>query len=152
MASWADLANADPALAPAGERLLTADSSRPPLLATVREGEPPRLHPVNVGIVDGRLYTFIGPSAKLHDLESDGRYALHGWVDPDRPHEFAVRGLAAARTDGAMRRRVARDWAFMPDDAFVLFELDLADVSLGTRPDGDAWPPAYRRWRAVRDG
>lgn len=152
MATWGELAEADPELAAAGERLLAADLSRPPLLATVREGEPPRLHPVNVGIVDGRLWTFVGRSAKLRDLEADGRYALHGWVDPHRPHEFVVRGIAAARTGADERRRVAGSWAFTPDDTFVLFELDIADLSLGTRPDADAWPPTYRRWGAAGDG
>lgn len=148
MATWAELVDADPELALAGERLLTADPARAAILATVRGGAPPRLHPVNVGIVDGRLWTFVGPSAKLRDLQADGRYALHAWLDPDRPHEFVVRGRAHLRADAGIRRRVAAAWSFTPDDRYLLFELDLAEVSLGTRPDADAWPPEYRRWKA----
>jgi len=74
------------------------------LLATVRGDAPPRIHPIGVGIVDGRLYAFINPSPKRLDLEQDGRFALHTHQDPTAPDEFMVRGLAAAVVDPRRRR------------------------------------------------
>ena len=148
MARWADLEAADPSLAATARGRLVEDPSRPPILATVRDGAAPRLHPVNVGIVDGALWTFVGPSAKLRDLLEDGRYALHGWVDPDHPVEASVRGRAMRVEDPERRAAVAATWAFEPDEAFRLFELHLESAVIGARETADDWPPAYRRWSA----
>lgn len=150
MATWADLEAADADLAAVGRRLLVEDPERPPLLATVRTGEAPRIHPVNAGIVDGALWTFLGPSAKRRDLEADGRYALHGWVDPTRPVEVSVRGRATRVTDAGRRAAVGAAWAFTPDDTYVLFELEIESAVVGTRESSDDWPPTYRRWNAIR--
>src|SRR5207247_318378 len=82
MATWNDLATADPDLADAGRRLLTRSGIGEGLLATVRGDAPPRIHPVYAEVVDGRLLTFvIEASAKAADLATDGRYALHTHVD-----------------------------------------------------------------------
>ena len=148
MATWADLDAAEARLAEVGFRLLAGDADRPPVLATTRGEGPPRMHPVNVGIHDGRLWTFIGPSAKLRDLEADGRFALHAWLNPAEPNEFVVRGRATPSRDPGIRDEVMAGWPFTPDDSFVLFELHVADASLGERPDPAAWPPRYRRWHA----
>jgi len=81
------------------------------------------IHPVNVGIVDGRLYVFvIARSPKRTDLETDGRYALHTHVDPAAPDEFSVRGRASLVTGAAVRARVGSGWAFGVDDGYALFE------------------------------
>jgi len=61
------------------------------LLATVRGDDPPRIHPLWVGIVGGRLYAFILKSAKRTDLQRDGRYALHTHIDPAAPMAFTER-------------------------------------------------------------
>jgi hypothetical protein len=55
MGTWADLEAAAPELAAIGRRLIEA-RGRAALLSTVRGDDPPRIHPVTVGIVDGRLY------------------------------------------------------------------------------------------------
>ncbi len=148
MATWADLEAADPTLARTARRLLVEDASRPPILATVRDGSAPRLHPVNAGIAAGALWTFVGPSAKLRDLLEDGRYALHAWVDPARPVEASVRGRATLVEDPERRASIAASWAFEPDETYRLFELDLDSAVIGARETADDWPPAYRRWSA----
>ena len=122
------------------------------MLATVREGQAPRIHPVNVGIIGGRLYTFvIGRSPKRMDLETDGRYALHTHVDPAAPDEFSVRGRALPIEADAVRSSVAAEWPFSVDQEYRLFELSLDSVLLGRRA-ADDWPPRYSRWSASAPG
>src|SRR5688500_7549339 len=87
MSTWADLRSGAPSLAETGMRLIRARGDGEALLATVRGDGSPRLHPVNVDVVDGRLYVFVGRSPKRTDLETDGRYALHTHVDPEAPDE-----------------------------------------------------------------
>jgi hypothetical protein len=107
---------------------------------------------MTVGIVEGRLYTFvIVGSAKLADLEQDGRYALHAHVDPTAPSEFSIRGRATLVPGGAVRSEVAAGWPFTADERYALFELGLEAALLGARPSADDWPPRYRRWAASPD-
>ena len=78
MASWGELASAEPELAAAGESLLRAFTIG--YLATLRADGSPRVHPVTVTLHDGGLYVFpIGGSAKAADLARDPRYALHSF-------------------------------------------------------------------------
>ena len=91
MATWAEFDAANPSLAAVGRRLLYREATGEALLATVRGDDPPRIHPIWVGIVAGRLYAFILGSAKRTDLERDGRYALHTHIDPAAPSEFSIR-------------------------------------------------------------
>lgn len=145
MASWADFEAAAPEIAAAGRALLERDGHGSGLLATVRGVElAPRIHPVSVGVVAGRLCTFVLASAKLRDLEQDGRYALHSHLDLAAPDEFMVRGRAR-QVDGAGREAAAAVWSFEVDDTYVLFELDVASAVLGRR-GADEWPPRYTSW------
>lgn len=148
-ATWTAFETAAPDLAAEGRRLLHRTGIGEGLLATVRDGVPPRIHPVYVGIVDGRLVTFAqGRSAKVRDLREDGRFALHAYLDPAVPHEFLVRGRAFEVTDPARRAAAAAGWSFTPDDSYPLFELGIDHALLGVRGDADAWPPVYRSWNA----
>jgi hypothetical protein len=147
MPSWADLEADAPELAETGRRLIHARGDGEALLATVAGDDPPRLHPVNVDIVDGSLYVFVGRSPKRADLEADGRFALHTHVDPAAPSEFSVRGRARLVDDVARREAVAAGWSFEPDDSFALFELRLDSALTGVRGP-DEWPPRYSTWRA----
>jgi len=150
MASWAAFATAAPDIAAEGRRLILARGDGEALLATVRGDDLPRIHPVNVAIVDGRLYAFIiARSPKRADLEEDGRYAMHTHQDPAAPSEVALRGRARLVTDPHERTEVAAGWAFEVDDAYALFEFDVEVALLGARPTADDWPPRYSSWTDV---
>jgi hypothetical protein len=149
MASWADLEREAPTLAAEGRRLLHAGGHGEAFLATVRDGEPPRIHPISVGIVDGTLYAFIGASPKRTDLERDGRYALHSHLDRTAPDELALRGRARLISDAATRGPIAAGWSFEPDETYLLFAFDIDSAIVGRRA-ADEWPPRYERWPAAR--
>jgi hypothetical protein len=152
MANWNDFLCEAPELAELGRSLLYRSGEGLALLATVRGSDlPPRVHPVNLEIVDGRLLTFIHDgSAKGRDLADDGRYAVHAHQDPEAPHEFQARGRATLLTDPADRARAAAVWPFSADDTYLLFELQLEHVLVGERPSADDWPPVYRSWKALQ--
>ena len=150
MATWAEFAAAAPELAEEGRRLLYRDGHAQGLLATVRGGDPPRIHPVSLGIADGRLYCFVLKSAKRTDLEQDGRFALHTLQDPAAPSEFAIRGRAALIRAEDVRSAVASDWSFEVDETYWLFEFSIESALLGIREAADDWPPAYSTWPAAR--
>ena len=147
MVRWVEFEAEAPELADEGRRLLYARGDGEALLVTVRGDGLPRVHPVNVGVVDGGLYVFLLPSAKRTDLEQDGRYALHTHQDPAAPNEFSVRGRATAVADRDTRARVADAWPFEVDDTYLLVELSVEQAILGLR-GADEWPPRYRRWSA----
>ena len=148
MASWAEFEAANPDLAVAGRRLLYRTETGEALLATVRGDDPPRIHPVWVGIAGGRLYAFILKSAKRTDLERDGRYALHTHIDAASPSEFSIRGRAHLVDGPDARAAVAADWYFQVDDTYELFDFDIEAAILGVRDDADEWPPRYQSWAA----
>jgi len=151
LATWNDLAGAAPEIAERGRALLERSGIGEGLLATVRQEAPPRIHPVHVGIVDGRLLTFvIAGSAKAADLAADGRYALHAHQDPAVPHEFLVRGRARAVADAMQRNAAAAQWSFEVDDGYILYELSIEHAVFGDRPSADDWPPVYTSWRVAR--
>ena len=145
MADWSTLEAEAAPIAQAGRRLIYRGGDGEALLATIRDAGTPQIHPINVGIVDGVLYAFIGPSGKRGDLEQDGRYALHTHLDPAAPDEFSLRGRASPVADVARRATVAAGWAFTVDDRYRLFALDIESAILGER-GADEWPPRYRRW------
>ena len=148
MVSWAELEAAAPDLAAAGRALLYRAGHGQALLATVRQEGLPRIHPITVGIVGGRLYAFILRSAKRLDLEIDARYALHTHLDPLAPSEFALRGRAQPIDDQTVRSTVAADWSFTVDETYRLFEFSIASALLGIRDSPDEWPPRYTSWTA----
>ena len=150
--SWSELEAAAPAITDAGRRLFYARGDGEAILATIRGDGLPRIHPVNIGLVDGRLYTFvIGSSAKRIDLERDGRYAIHSHQDPAAPSEVMLRGRARSVGDGPERDRAAADWPFTVDASYVLFELTIAAALFGDRPTADDWPPRYTAWPGRAD-
>ncbi len=151
MVTWAEFAAAAPQLAADGHELLYARGDGEALLATVREGEPPRIHPINVAVVEGGLYAFLLPSAKRRDLEVDGRFALHSHQDPAAPSEFEVRGRARIVGE-PLRSTIAAGWYFAIDDSYELFQLMIASALLGRRPTADDWPPQYTSWRPAGMG
>jgi hypothetical protein len=154
MVTWAELKGAAPDLAAEGRRLMyrgKGGEGGEALLATVREGDPPRIHPISVGIVDDRLYAFINPSPKRRDLATDGRYALHTHQDPAAPREFSVRGRAVLIDAPDVRAAAGAAWSFEPDETYDLFEFSIDTALLGIRDGPDEWPPRYTSWAAPAD-
>jgi hypothetical protein len=150
---WDAFAASAPELAEAGLALLDRTGSGRGLLATVRADAPPRINPVSLGIVEGRLLVFvIIGSAKDRDLLEDGRYALHAQWDPAVPHEFLVRGHVREVDDGAIRDAAIAVWPFEADDSYRLYELLVDSTLLGERASDEVWPPVYRSWRANASG
>lgn len=148
MATWSEFESVAPEMAARGRELLYRGGDGEAMLVTVRGDAAPRLHPVNAGIVDGHLYTFVqSKSAKRTDLDEDGRYALHTHYDPQAPHEFMVRGRALLVTDEATRSAVAASWFFNAKD-YPLYELLIEGALFGHRPTANDWPPVYSTWKA----
>jgi hypothetical protein len=134
-------------MAAAGHDLMYRGGDGEALLVTVRGNEPPRVHPVNVGVVDGHLYVFVqAKSAKRRDLEEDGRYAIHTNIDPAAPSEFMVRGHAVLVTDSDLRASIAKDWFFTVSETYPLYELLVEHALLGERATANDWPPIYSSW------
>ncbi len=150
MTTWDEFASGSPEIAARGRGLIERSGTGEALLATVHGDAPPRINPIYVEIVDGRLLAFIiVGSAKLADLATDGRYALHAHQVPAAPHEFLVRGRAREVTDPALRDAGAAAWSFEIDDGYRLFEFSIEQAVFGERPDADAWPPRYTSWRST---
>jgi len=150
MSSWEFFEGAEPEMAEKGRALLYQRGDGEGFLTTVAANGTPRIHPLNVGVKDGRLLVFVqGHSAKARDLEANPHYALHAHQDPATPHEFMVRGEARLVTDAAMRKAAASDWFFTVSDAYPLYELRIEHALLGTRDSADDWPPRYRSWRSA---
>ena len=151
MASWSEFEAAAPEMAARGRDLLWRTGAGEGLLTTLAGEGLPRTHPVNVGIVEGRLLVFAqGHSAKAKDLVADGRYALHAYLIPEMPHEFLVRGRARQITDPAKRASAVAVWPFNPGDDYPFFELEIEHVLFGERATADDWPPIYTSWRPGR--
>ncbi len=149
MTTWDEFAAAAPELAANGRRLFERTGSGEALLATVRGDALPRIHPIAIGIVEGRLLGFlIVGSAKTADLAADGRYALHAHQDPAEPHEFLVRGRAREVSDHSLRSAAAAAWSFTVDEGYRLFEFSIDHAVFGERGDPNAWPPVYSSWRS----
>jgi|SRR5579862_3797648 len=149
MVSWTQFAQGAPKLEAAGRHLISRAAGGTAFLATVRNDGLPRINPVTVEIVEGRLVSFvIVDSAKFGDLSADGRYALHAFQDPAAPAEFQVRGRAHEVTDPAVRAAAIAGWSFEADDSYRLFEFSIEQAVLGERASPDDWPPLYSSWRA----
>ena len=138
-------------MAEKGRALLYQRGDGEGFLTTVAADGTPRIHPLNVGVKDGRLLVFVqGHSAKARDLRANPHYALHAHQDPATPHEFMVRGEARLVTDAATRQAAATDWFFTVSDSYPLYELLIEHALLGERDSADDWPPRYRSWRSAR--
>jgi Pyridoxamine 5'-phosphate oxidase len=118
MASWAEFASADPALASRVEQRFAIRKHK--TLATLRKDGSPRISGIEVEFADGELFLGMMPgSFKLRDLERDPRLALHSPTDdppPDNargwPGEAKLAGYARevdvtdSRVAGGRRFRV----------------------------------------------
>jgi hypothetical protein len=151
VATWAELAAAEPDLAHAGKRLFRAFTLA--FLATVRADGGPRVHSVTITVHDGRLYVFlVHGTPKRSDLLRDPRYALHsfpsfpgGTVDSYVDDEVVLFGRAWPIDDAGVRAGVAAAHNDTVHERDLLFELDVDRAQHKTRRDGKA---VYARRRA----
>jgi hypothetical protein len=84
MASWAQFASAEPALA---SRVMERFAIRKhKMMATLRKDGSPRISGIEVEFVNGELFLGMTPdSLKLRDLERDPRLAIHSPSDDPPP-------------------------------------------------------------------
>jgi hypothetical protein len=145
MATWVNFAAAEPALASAIKALVCQYGSGLGYLATVRADGGPRVHPVAPIITDEGLFCFVIRSPKRHDLDRDGRFALHAFPPEESDDEACISGRAHAVTDVAQRERLVR---LMRADARVdwkLYELTVETAMVVRRGLGSvAASPASR--------
>ncbi len=121
---------ADPDLAAFGATRFA--SSGVAYLATVRSDGAPRVYPVTPIIGEGRLFLFMeATSPKGHDLQRDGRYAMHCAVEDSSggSGEFCIAGRARLVDDPAVRQIATEAASFTPADRYLLFELHLDHAS-----------------------
>jgi len=146
--SWNTLETADPELAAFGAKRFV--SSGVAYLATVRSDGAPRVYPVTPILGAGRLFLFMEPtSPKGHDLQRDGRYAMHCSVEnaSGGGGEFFIAGRARLVDDPALRQIATDAASFTPADRYVLFEQSLERASSATYEGGN---PVRKRWRVAR--
>lgn len=142
--SWKSLEDEQPELAAFGAERLDGKVA---YLATVRKDGSPRVHPMTPIIGDGHLFVFMEPtSPKGHDLERDGRYAIHCAVTDTSgvSGEFIVTGQAHLIDDAELRAMAVRYCSYTPRERYVLFEFEIETAASTTYPDGK---PVHQSWK-----
>jgi hypothetical protein len=154
MASWSKFAADEPRLAEAIRSLMQQYGPGLGYLATVRADGGPRVHPVSPVITDEGLFCFVVDSPKRHDLERDGRYALHSFPPEDSDDEAYLSGRANLVTDEARVAQLAGALRASPRVDWRLFEftVDVAMIARHGRDnptaptDGSAGRPGVQVW------
>jgi Pyridoxamine 5'-phosphate oxidase len=123
MVSWVEFAAAEPSLASDVRALMCQYGAGLGYLATVRPDGGPRLHPVAPVISDEGLFCFVIRSPKQHDLDRDGRYALHAFPPEESDDEAYLSGRARPVTDAGRRERLSRLTHADPTVDWKLYEL-----------------------------
>jgi hypothetical protein len=143
--SWQNLVDGNPELAKFGEARF---EGRVGYLATVRNDGAPRVHPVSPLIRQGRLFVFMYPtSPKAHDLQRDGRYALHCGVEDNEGGggEFHVRGTAQQIHEASAWEMVRPGHPEEFNTKYILFELSVEQAfSMIYTADGGT---VQNRWK-----
>lgn len=142
--SWKYLEDQQPELAAFGiERL----NGKVAYLATLRKDGSPRVHPMTPIIGQGHMFVFMEPtSPKGHDLQRDGRYAMHCSVSDTSggSGEFVVTGRARLIADPELRALAAGLASYTPRDRYILFEFDVESAASTIYPDDQ---PVRRFWK-----
>lgn len=147
--SWKELAAGAPQMAEFGAKRFASGVA---YLATVKKDGGPRVHPVTPIIGEGRLFLFMEPtSPKGHDLQRDGRYALHCSVADSGggQGEFLITGTAEFTESGDDRAVAVKAASYNPADRYILFELSV-DTAFATEYDDDG-TPIRARWQRPGD-
>lgn len=143
--SWKALEEGNAELAAFGQKRF---ASRVAYLATIRKDGSPRVHPVTPIVGDGRLFLFMEPtSPKGHDLQRNGRYALHASVEDQNggQGEFFITGRAVLVTDANTRDVAVKLASYNPAQRYILFELSVASAFSNIYVEDDS--PYRQRWK-----
>jgi Pyridoxamine 5'-phosphate oxidase len=142
--SWRILEDQQPELAEFGlERL----NGKVAYLATIRKDGSPRVHPMTPIMGAGHLFVFMEPtSPKGHDLQRDGRYAIHCSVSDTSgaSGEFIVSGRARLIDDPEVRALAVSLSSYTPADRYILFEFDVTSVASTIYTEGQ---PVRQNWK-----
>ena len=116
-------------------------------LATIRKDGSPRVHPFTPIIGEGHFFAFMEPtSPKGHDLNRDGRFAIHCSVTDTSGEsgEFIITGKAKQIHDQKLRSLATRVSSYMPAERYILFEFDIESAALTKYKEGE---PVRDRWK-----
>ena len=142
--SWQSLEDQQPELAAFGAERLNGKVA---YLATVRKDGSPRVHPMTPIIGQGHLFVFMEPtSPKGHDLQRNGRYAIHCSVSDTSgaSGEFIVTGQAHLIHNPELRALAVRLASYTVAERYVLFEFDVESAASTTYPDDQ---PVRLTWK-----
>ncbi len=142
--SWKSLEERQPELAAFGAERLNGNVA---YLATVRKDGSPRVHPMTPIIGQGHLFVFMEPtSPKGHDLQRDGRYAIHCSVTntSGASGEFIVTGRAHLIDNRELRALAVQLASYTPADRYILFEFEIESATSTIYPDDQ---PVRQFWR-----
>lgn len=117
-------------------------------LATTRKDGAPRVHAVTPNIVQGRLLVFMYPtSPKAHDLQRDGRYALHCSVEDSSGGggECYLRGRAVLVDSDELWEAVLPGKVAESRQKYILFEFSVEEARATKYVGGET---LYSKWRA----
>lgn len=151
MASWAEFASAEPALASrVAERFAIRKHKT---LATLRRDGSPRISGIEVELANGELFLGMMPgSLKLRDLERDSRLALHSPTD-DPPQHNPSGWSGEAKLAG---HAVEVDFPDSPVAGGRRFRIDITEAVLthlndsGDRLVVESWHPGKGSSRVER--
>ena len=127
--TWKILAEQQPELAAFGADRLNGKVA---YLATIRKDGAPRLHPMTPIIGQGRFFVFMEPtSPKGHDLQRDGRFAIHCAVSDNSgtSGEFSVTGHAHQVDDAELRALAISLASYEVAERYILFEFDIESAA-----------------------
>src|SRR5512144_3232463 len=127
--TWKTLEEQQPALAAFGAERLNGKVA---YLATVRKDGSPRVHPMTPIIGQGHFFVFMEPtSPKGHDLQRDGRFAIHCAVSDNSGEsgEFNIAGHAQLINDPELRALAVSLASYAPADRYILFEFDIESAA-----------------------
>jgi Pyridoxamine 5'-phosphate oxidase len=142
--SWKTLEEGNPDLAAFGAARLHGQVA---YLATLRKDGSPRVHPMTPIIGEGHFFVFMEPtSPKGHDLQRDGRYAIHCSVADisGGSGKFTINGRARLIDDPKLRALAIRLCPYTPAERYILFEFYPQRAASTVYEDGQ---PKRREWK-----
>jgi hypothetical protein len=147
MFSWADFEQAAPELAGiARERI---ENHGFMLLGTIRRDGTPRISPVEVRVVEGRLVmSVVRGSTKERDIQRDPRIVLHSpMLHSDDPNdELKLRGRAAAVEDEQLAKAAA---LWTPPPELDVFCVDIESAAFLAWSKGELTMTRWSRSRGL---